>query len=72
MPRQLRLISHPFAADGGLTVAELVRAIELAFERLHVRAAAITAYDPALDADGRMARAASEAIRTIGGEALRQ
>ena len=50
--------ANRFAADGGLTVAELVGAIELAFERLHVRAAAITAYDPALDWDGRKAPAA--------------
>jgi arginase len=64
--------ANRFAADGGLTVAELARAIELAFGRLHVVAAAITAYDPALDSDGRMARAASEAIRTVGREALTQ
>jgi arginase len=64
--------ANRFAADGGLTVAELARAIELVFERLQVTAAAITAYDPALDTDGGMARAASEAIRTIGREALRQ
>jgi arginase len=62
--------ANRFAADGGLTVAELTGAIELVFERLLVRAAAITAYDPALDSDGRMASATSEAIRTIGREAL--
>jgi arginase len=64
--------ANRFAAEGGLSVRELQRAIELAFERLHVAAAAITAYDPSLDADGRMARAASDVIRTIGREALRQ
>jgi arginase len=64
--------ANRFAADGGLTVTELTRAIELAFERLHVVAAAVTAYDPALDSDGRMARAASEAIMTIGQDALRR
>jgi arginase len=64
--------ANRFAADGGLTVRELERAIELAFERLDVAAAAITAYDPALDTDGRMARAASDVIRTVGREALRQ
>jgi arginase len=64
--------ANRFAADGGLTVRELERAIELAFERLEVAAAAITAYDPALDTDGRMARAASDVIRTVAREALRQ
>jgi arginase len=62
--------ANRFAADGGLTVPELQRAIELAFERLQVVAAAITAWDPSLDAEGRMARAASEVIRTVAREAL--
>jgi hypothetical protein len=61
-----------FAADGCLTVAELEGAIELAFDRFHVAAAAITAYDPALDTDGRMAGAAAAVIRTIGHRALSQ
>jgi arginase len=64
--------ANRFAAEGGLTVRELEWAIELAFERLQVAAAAITAYDPALDTDGRMARAAADLIGTIGREALRQ
>jgi arginase len=64
--------ANRFAAEHGLTVSELERAIELAFERFQVAAAAITAYDPALDTDGRMARAASDLIRTIGREAFRQ
>jgi arginase len=62
--------ANRFAADGGLTVPELQRAIALAFERLPVAAAAVTAWDPSLDTDGRMARAASEVIRTIAREAL--
>lgn len=64
--------ANRFAADGGLTVAELTTAIELACERLQVTAAAITAYDPSLDADGRIARAAAQVIATIGREAHRQ
>jgi arginase len=63
--------ANRFAAEGGLTVRELERAIELVFERL-VAAAAITAYDPALDTDGRMARAGAGLIKAIGREALRQ
>jgi arginase len=64
--------ANRFAADGGLTLSELERAIELAFDRLHVAAAAITAYDPSLDGDGRMARAATAVVRTIGRGALAQ
>jgi len=64
--------ANRFAADGGLTVPELERAIELAFDRLPVAAAAITAYDPSLDTDGRMARAGAAVIRTIGRRALTQ
>jgi arginase len=64
--------ANRFAAEGGLSLRELERAIELGFERLQVAAAAITAYDPVLDADGRMARAASDVIRTVAREALRQ
>jgi arginase len=63
--------ANRFAAHGGLT-AELEGAIELAFDRFHVAAAAITAYDPALDTDGRMAGAAAAVIRTIGHRALSQ
>jgi arginase len=64
--------ANRFAADGGLTLRELEQAIELAFDRLQVAAAAITAYDPSLDADGRMARAATAVISTIGRRALTQ
>lgn len=64
--------ANRFAADGGLSVGELQRAVELAFDRFQVAAAAITAYDPALDADGRMAGAAAAVIRTIGLRALGQ
>jgi arginase len=64
--------ANRFAADGGLTVAELEGAIALAFDQFHVAAAAITAYDPALDTDGRMAGAAAAVIRTIGHRALSQ
>jgi arginase len=64
--------ANRFAADGGLTLGELEQAIELAFDRLRVAAAAITAYDPALDADGRMARAAAAVIRAVARRALTQ
>jgi len=55
--------ANPFAAEGGLSLTMLERAIDRVFERFEVAAAAITAYDPSLDGDGRVARAA---IRVIG------
>jgi arginase family enzyme len=48
-----------------------VWAIETVFERLEVAAAAITAYDPGVDEDGRMAAAASRVIATVTRAALR-
>jgi arginase len=64
--------ANRFASDGGLYLDELTAAIELVFDRFPVGAAAITAYDPALDADGRMARAASHVIQTVTRRALEQ
>jgi arginase len=64
--------ANRFAADGGLSLRELEVAVELVFERFRVDAAAITAYEPALDADGRMARAALDVIRTVARGALTQ
>ena len=55
--------ANPFAADGGLSLSALESAIDLLFARFEVSAAALTAYDPHLDGDGRMARAA---LRLLG------
>lgn len=63
VPRPLRLLCHPFH-NGLLGVGMGAgRAIDLVFECFGVAAAAITAYDPSLDEDGRMARAA---LRVVG------
>ena len=64
--------ANRFAADDGLSLPELERAIGLAFERFQVAAAAVTAYDPSLDSDGRMADAARTVILTVAREALAQ
>ena len=48
--------ANRFAADGGLSAGQLERAVEMVFERFDVAAAAMTAYDPNLDDDGRVAR----------------
>jgi arginase len=58
--------ANRFAAEDGLSLSRLTWAIEAVFDRQEVAAAAITAYDPSLDEDGRMARAASRVIATVG------
>jgi arginase len=63
--------ANRFTAHGGLSTRELERAVEMIFERFGVAAAAITAYDPGLDDDGRVARAASRVIMTVARGALR-
>ena len=52
-----------FAAPDGLTLAEVEALIAAAGRRLTIAAAALTAYDPSEDPDGRAARAA-EAVAT--------
>ena len=58
--------ANRFAAEGGLTAQQLDWAVETVFRRFEVAAAAFTAYDPALDEDGRMAGTASRLIATVG------
>lgn len=62
--------ANRFAATGGLSAQQLEGAVEMVFRHCAVAAVAITAYDPALDEDGRMARAASGVIATAAGCAL--
>jgi arginase len=57
--------ANAFAAEGGLSLRQLESAIDLVLERLEVAAAAITAYDPSLDEDGRIARAALRLLATV-------
>jgi arginase len=64
--------ANRFAAAGGLSAQQLEWAVEMVFRRCVVAGAAITAYDPGLDEDGRMASAASRVIGVIGKSALRQ
>jgi arginase len=63
--------ANRFAAAGGLTARQLEWAVETVFRRCTVVGAALTAYDPALDEDGRMARAASRVIAAVARSALR-
>jgi arginase len=62
--------ANRFAAAGGLSAQQLEWAVEMVFRRCTVAAAAITAYDPGLDEDGRVARAASRVIATVARCAL--
>jgi arginase len=57
--------ANPYAAPGGLRLTELEEGIGVVFARFDVRAAAVTAYDPCCDPDGRMARAALRVVETI-------
>src|SRR5262249_6720898 len=54
------------AAPGGLSVTQVERRVAAAGARFHLRAAALTAYDPSCDADGRIARAGVRLLAGLG------
>jgi len=49
--------ANVFAAPGGLSVQEVIDAIQLIKNRFTIRACALTAYDPAVDPEGRVGAA---------------
>ncbi len=57
--------ANEYAAPDGLALAELLSLVDLIGQRLTIRAAAITAYDPAFDEDGDIYRAAIEIVDAI-------
>ena len=57
--------ANALAAPDGLTLDEVDSAIRLVARDFRVRAAALTAYDPALDEDGRVCRAALRLLATL-------
>jgi arginase len=60
--------ANAFAAPGGLEVEEVVAAVETIVRRTGVVGAAMTAYDPTVDADGSVAEAADRiAAALLGG-----
>jgi arginase len=68
--------ANEYAADGGLTADDVARLIGTAGERFRLRAASVTAYDPAGDPEGRipptairLARLLLEAAR-VGGTVI--
>jgi arginase len=56
--------ANRFTAPNGLTLEQAAEAIAMLGGHVDVRAAAVTAYDPDYDPDGRTLRAALELIRT--------
>jgi arginase len=57
--------ANPFPVAGGLTVAEIESAVREIGRSVPLRAAAVTAYAPEYDADGRVARAALRIIEAL-------
>jgi len=62
--------ANQYGAPGGLSSARLHSAVAEVFGRFHVVAAAITAYNPMSDGDGRMAAIATRLLTAIVGHAL--
>jgi arginase len=61
--------ANEYAAAGGPSLERLLECLRLAREKFTVAAAAITAFDPSLDADGRTLEAARRIAATIAGAA---
>jgi arginase len=58
--------ANPYAAPGGPSLDALLGAIDAVFERFTVAAAALTAYDPTCDSDGRAGEAARSLLARVG------
>jgi arginase len=57
--------ANPFLVPGGLGLASLQNAIHAIGQRMPIAAAAVTAYAPEYDEDGRMSRAALQVVDAI-------
>jgi arginase len=64
--------ANEYAADGGLSAANVERVIDAVASRFRVRSTALTAYDPAFDPDGSLAATAIEFLVRVVGAASRQ
>jgi arginase len=62
--------ANVFAAPGGLTVEQVLSALRATARRFRVRGAALTAYDPAFDADGRVCGAALAMLQALADAAV--
>ncbi|MDZ7290952.1 MAG: arginase family protein [candidate division KSB1 bacterium] len=58
--------ANEFPAPGGLALEELIRMVRLTGENFSVCAAALTAYNPQFDPEGKTLRAGLQVLRTIG------
>ncbi|MDQ6831039.1 MAG: arginase family protein [Gemmatimonadota bacterium] len=61
--------ANEFAEPGGLTVAAVLELVEAVAQRFAISAAALTAYDPAVDRDGAASRAAQTILAAIADRA---
>ena len=57
---------NEFQPEGGLTLSEVLGALELIGDRFQVRVAALTAYDPAFDTDKRGLGIGVEVLKAFG------
>jgi arginase len=57
--------ANQFSVPGGLSLAEVLEVAGFIGERLTIAAAAITAYDPAYDKDGKALRAATALMKQL-------
>jgi arginase len=62
--------ANQYSAPGGLSCGQLVAVIAQVFDRFEVAAAAITAYNPESDVDGRMASTATRILAAVAKRAL--
>ena len=58
-------VVNAYSGGPGLTLAELLRTIEIAAARIPIAGAAITAYDPAFDRTGSIRRAGMTVVERI-------
>jgi arginase len=56
---------NEYASPGGPSLEQLILALDAVFDRVPVAGAALTAYDPAFDDDGRVLAAARAVAHTI-------
>ena len=57
--------ANVFAAEGGLTIGQLIEVARLAASRFDILSIAVTAYDPAIDTEGRVPAAIAGAIAAL-------
>ena len=58
--------ANPYQPSSGLTIAELIEALEMIGDRFQVRAAALACYDPRVDPTGKGLEAGLEVLKTFG------